>query len=557
MCCSLILVPLVQADDFPLDKMLTVAAPILNNMPLGIQLKVHCKLNCTRCTQELPLLKPNLPSHLHFQMVRTFEEPTVKIKQLAEELPVNVIKRFLGYISPAKLARRSKCDKRYKYRSFDGSCNNLKFTNWGKTNSSLVRLLFPRYATVDGDIVTTSVTGNCLPLPRHISTSIFPFADLPSKEFSLIVMQWGQIIAHDIGRTPSSVSIPVDCCAKVKVPVEQCFPIEIPEDDSFYSTYHQTCINMVRSMIDENSKCIPNQVAAVTHMLDLSAMYGSDSVEAASLRQFKNGFMQISKTDDDREFLPDSLDPESECGMPDEVCFRSGDSRVNQNTQLTCLHVVLLREHNRLAKELKTVNPHWNDEELFQEARAILIAQYQHIIYKEWLPIVLGREYVASHKLLPLTSGNTKYRPDVNPSTINSFVAAAFRVFHSTIEGQIYAVDNGQCPYKSVNISDWMSRPGIILEETNYDDFLRGLTSKPMNNIDRFVTDQITQMLFHGNQEFGEDLISFDIQRGRDHGIPTYNSMRVLCGGHNATCFDDLIDDLGEKVSFLFVSDFN
>jgi hypothetical protein len=64
--------------------------------------------------------------------------------------------------------------------------------------------------------------------------------------------------------------------------------------------------------------------------------------------------------------------------------------RANQNPQLTILQIILLREHNRLANGLAHLNPHWDDETLFQEARRILIAEYQHINYYEWLPIFLG-----------------------------------------------------------------------------------------------------------------------------------------------------------------------
>ena len=67
-----------------------------------------------------------------------------------------------------------------------------------------------------------------------------------------------------------------------------------------------------------------------------------------------------------------------------------GDVRANQNPQLTILQVILLREHNRLANALAYLNQHWDDETIYQEARRILIAEYQHINYYEWLPIFLG-----------------------------------------------------------------------------------------------------------------------------------------------------------------------
>lgn len=71
--------------------------------------------------------------------------------------------------------------------------------------------------------------------------------------------------------------------------------------------------------------------------------------------------------------------------------FKTGDVRANQNPQLTVIQIILLREHNRIADVLQHLNPHWDDERIFQEARRILIAEYQHINYAEWLPIFIGK----------------------------------------------------------------------------------------------------------------------------------------------------------------------
>ena len=101
-------------------------------------------------------------------------------------------------------------------------------------------------------------------------------------------------------------------------------------------------------------------------------------------------------------------------------------------------HTVWVREHNRLAKELSYLNPHWDDERLYQEARKIVIAENQHVTYNEWLPLVLGSDYMAELDILPVSYGySNKYDSKVNPSILNSFAAAAFRFGHSLIQGTL------------------------------------------------------------------------------------------------------------------------
>lgn len=73
-----------------------------------------------------------------------------------------------------------------------------------------------------------------------------------------------------------------------------------------------------------------------------------------------------------------------------------GDTRTNQMISLVVLHTVFMREHNRIAGELQHLNPHWTDEDLFLEARRILIAELQVITYKEFLPAVVGNDNTVS-----------------------------------------------------------------------------------------------------------------------------------------------------------------
>lgn len=55
------------------------------------------------------------------------------------------------------------------------------------------------------------------------------------------------------------------------------------------------------------------------------------------------------------------------------------------------MHTIWMRQHNKLARELGALNPGWDDEVIFQEARRIVAAQMQHITYHEYLPIILGK----------------------------------------------------------------------------------------------------------------------------------------------------------------------
>lgn len=125
---------------------------------------------------------------------------------------------------------------------------------------------------------------------------------------------------------------------------------------------------------------------------------------------------------------------------PEEVCYRTGDVRTNQNPGLTILQIILMREHNRIADVLQQINPHWDDELTYQEARRINIAQFQQISYYEWLPIFLGVSNMIKNRLIyQIEPGSyvNDYDQTIDPSVLNSHATAAFRYFHSQIEGRL------------------------------------------------------------------------------------------------------------------------
>ncbi|KAE8751415.1 hypothetical protein FOCC_FOCC001989 [Frankliniella occidentalis] len=141
-----------------------------------------------------------------------------------------------------------------------------------------------------------------------------------------------------------------------------------------------------------------------------------------------------------------------------QASFPRRDGRVTITPMLAALQTLFMREHNRVARRLASVNLDWSDEELFQEARRIVIAEWQLLTYRDWL--------------------------------------------------------------------QWL----IVLQ----------------------IESSITNKMFRGRNAFGSDLMSVDIQRGREHGLPSYNEYREHCRLRRAESFDDFNDTISaENIALL------
>ncbi|SPP83193.1 peroxidase [Drosophila guanche] len=466
------------------------------------------------------------------------------------------------------------CEKT-AYRTLDGSCNHLEQPGLGVANTRYGRLLTPKYA--DGiSAPTRSVTGEELPSARLVSLVAFGEQDVPDPEFTLHNMQWGQIITHDMsmqaGGTQSKKH-PTRCCTDdgrligLDTAHKTCFAIIVPPHDPAYSQVGTECLNFVRTLTDRDSNCQyaggpAEQLTVVTSYLDLSLVYGNSIQQNSDIREFQGGRMIVEERNGGK-WLPLSRNVTGDCDAVDssEVCYRSGDVRVNQNPGLAILQTVLLREHNRIADALAALNPHYDDRTLFQESRKINIAQYQQISYYEWLPIFLGAENMLKNRLIYKAPGGSyvnDFDLNIDPSVLNEHATAAFRYFHSQIEGRLDLLSEMRTVLGSLTLSDWFNRPGIIEVGDNFDSLTRGHATQPEELTDINFDRQIKHFLFRRNMPFGSDLRSLDIQRNRDHGLASYNDMREFCGLRRAHSWEDYSDLISvpiiEKLKSLYHS---
>jgi peroxidase len=84
--------------------------------------------------------------------------------------------------------------------------------------------------------------------------------------------------------------------------------------------------------------------------------------------------------------------------------------------------------------------------------------------------------------------------------------------------------------------------PWRLVEEGGIDPIIRGLFDTPakLKRSNEFLNSHLTNDLFGHAHLVALDLASMNIQRGRDHGLPSYNKYREFCGLRKATSFDDL-----------------
>ncbi len=409
-----------------------------------------------------------------------------------------------------------------EFRAIDGYGNNINHPEWGSSNQAFIRKAPSAYT----DSLNTPA-GETRPSARKISYDIFTQIEShPNPQgASNFLWLWGQFVDHDI-----------DLTAGPNEGEEELFNIPVPTGDMYFdpNSDGDKWIMLTRSGFASGTGVsgIPRQqVNLITAFLDASMVYGSDPSRNQYLR--KEGG-KLKMTGDSLLPLNDGSQPNAGGNSTD--LYVAGDVRANENMALTSLHNLFVREHNRLVDEIKNNHPDWNDEMLYQHAKAIIEGQVQAITFNEFLPQLLGQH--AFKKQM-------EYRKNVNPQISNLFATAAYRLGHTLLDNMLYRFEKNGDEYEHGNMPLQYAffNPEEYAVTNNLEAVFRGMAGSHAEAMDTKMVTSVQNFLFGQPGSGGFDLASLNIQRGRDHGLGDYNSVREIYHLKKFTNFSQITDD--------------
>lgn len=182
------------------------------------------------------------------------------------------------------------CYPNAKYRTIDGSCNNLQKPWLGMAGVPYSRKLPSRYR----DNIQLPLLG--LPSARLVRESVLPDHYFEDRKLTQTWMQFGQLITHDVMLTFDNgkyslwslffyfitllkSAANIDCCRRSNsIPnfEDKCLPIRIPAEDEFYSNFGVRCINLVRhknTFLTRCNRAKAEQVSKKIHPYHILKLY--------------------------------------------------------------------------------------------------------------------------------------------------------------------------------------------------------------------------------------------------------------------------------------------
>jgi len=374
------------------------------------------------------------------------------------------------------------------YRSYSGSGNNVDNADWGAAHTGF--LTAPGASTTGVEMARPDA-----PDARDVSNAIGTTSgDAKDDQLSSMFWAWGQFVDHDITLTAET------------------------------SGAKNLALGGDMGSVDRVKQVNGQPVNEISAYIDASMVYGSDEETATKLRANDGSGRMLLDADGN---LPRDADGN----------FMAGDIRVNEQQQLTTMHTLFAREHNRIADTLSDANPGWTGERVYQESRALVGAQVQAITYNEWLPKLLGDNSAS-------TDAYTGYDSSVNAGMTTEFSTCAFRFCHSMIPDELERLAENGDPIAQghLKLRDGFFSPETFIEGGGVDPLLRGLAAQEAMAVDTAVSSELRNFLDAGNGE-DSDLFARNVARGRDTGLADYNILRAAYGLPPIESWAELTDD--------------
>lgn len=409
----------------------------------------------------------------------------------------------------------------FEYR--DAVPNNVDHPEWGEPGQQLLRGAPAAYA--DG---VSAPAGGDRPSARHISNVIFAQNEPhPNKKnASAIFWLWGQFLDHDLGLTTEAH------------PVEP-FPIAVPAGDPYFDPQNTgtKVIPLTRAVYDPATGTDPSnprqQINQISSFIDASNVYGSTDDRCSWLRYGEHGKLKSSMG----HMLPYNDGSMANAMGDSQKFYVGGDVRANEHIGLTAIHTLFMREHNYWAEKLYKHYPELDDHDLYERARVIVEAEIQAITINEFLPLLLGGKQVFGEY--------QGYNPEANPQMKNEFTTAAYRLGHTLVSKPFPRLkENGEHIHEpELSLRGAFFCPWVLSNEGGIAPVLRGLATVVAEEFDGKIIDDLRNSLFGQPGEGGMDLTSLNIQRGRDHGLASYNTTRKYYGMQPIASFSEVISN--------------
>jgi hypothetical protein len=452
-------------------------------------------------------------------------------------------------------------------QSLDGRRNNVRHPGWGSAGSQYARTAPTWYADELGAIVNGP---NSRYLGNRVANDVVRIDGVGGGGAADIfaetqVSQWGwlwaQFIDHNIAmRQGILASDPQGEVADILSSSGD--PYEPPGGSKISFTRSATAPGT-------GSTGPREQINTISSYIDADSVYGGTTDRLEWLREgpvdgdMSNNGARLLLPDEylparDARGAPDDV-PELDLGgrpVPDAVV--AGDARVNNNAALTALETLIAREHNRIVGQLPA---HLAEETKFQIARRVVIAEIQHITYQEFLP-AMGIE-------LPRYRG---YDPTTNTTLSNEFATVGYRA-HTLIHGLLSVTTNadryteedldalraqgvlvgvspdGKGVEMQVRIGTAQLNPGLV-RMIQLGPLLEGMNEVPQYQNDELIDIELRNAACSPptvQPLCVVDLAAIDLERGRDHGIASYNQLRQAYGLPPATSFTDITGEASES----------